>query len=75
MCCLPRVIAPEEWATLSAGVVQRVKALEALLADLYGRGQIREDGILPRRRITPFRLSPSMYSIVKYFCPSASPRS
>ena len=49
---VPRVIAREEWATLSAGVVQRVKALEALLADLYGRGQILDDGVLPRRLVT-----------------------
>jgi uncharacterized circularly permuted ATP-grasp superfamily protein len=49
---VPRVIAREEWAILSAGVVQRVKALEALLADLYGRGQILDDGVLPRRLVT-----------------------
>jgi uncharacterized circularly permuted ATP-grasp superfamily protein len=49
---VPRVIARQEWAALSAGVVQRVRALEALLADLYGRGQILEDGVLPRRLVT-----------------------
>jgi uncharacterized circularly permuted ATP-grasp superfamily protein len=49
---VPRVITSEEWATLSAGVVQRVRALEALLADLYGRGQILADGVLPRRLVT-----------------------
>jgi uncharacterized circularly permuted ATP-grasp superfamily protein len=48
---VPRVIPRQEWATLSAGVVQRVRALEALLADLYGRGQILEDGVLPRRLV------------------------
>jgi uncharacterized circularly permuted ATP-grasp superfamily protein len=29
-----------------------VRALESLLADLYGRGQILEDGVLPRRLVT-----------------------
>ena len=49
---VPRVIGREEWAALAAGVVQRVRALEALLADLHGRGQILADGVLPRRLVT-----------------------
>ncbi|HUJ66892.1 MAG TPA: circularly permuted type 2 ATP-grasp protein [Acidimicrobiales bacterium] len=49
---IPRVIAEEEWVELAAGVVQRVKALEALLADVYGRGQILEDRVLPRSLVT-----------------------
>ena len=49
---VPRVISDDEWTTLSSGVVQRVKALEALLADLYGRSQILKDGVLPPRLVT-----------------------
>lgn len=49
---VPRVIERAEWDTLSAGVVQRVRALEALLADLYGSGQILKDEVLPRRLVT-----------------------
>jgi uncharacterized circularly permuted ATP-grasp superfamily protein len=49
---IPRVIAEEEWAVLESGVKQRVKALEALLKDLYGTGQILDDGVLPRRLVT-----------------------
>jgi uncharacterized circularly permuted ATP-grasp superfamily protein len=49
---IPRVIPEDEWAVLAAGVAQRVQALEALLADLYGRGQILEDGVVPRRLVT-----------------------
>jgi uncharacterized circularly permuted ATP-grasp superfamily protein len=49
---IPRVIAESEWAVLSAGVVQRVRALEALLADLYGAGQILDDGVLPRQLVS-----------------------
>jgi uncharacterized circularly permuted ATP-grasp superfamily protein len=49
---IPRIISEHEWATLAAGVAQRVKALEALLADLYGGGQILEDRVLPRSLVT-----------------------
>jgi uncharacterized circularly permuted ATP-grasp superfamily protein len=49
---IPRVIPDQEWTVLAAGVAQRVQALEALLADLYGRGQILEDRVVPRRLVT-----------------------
>jgi uncharacterized circularly permuted ATP-grasp superfamily protein len=49
---IPRVIAAGEWARLERGIVQRVKALEAFLADLYGDQQIIRDGVLPKRLIT-----------------------
>jgi uncharacterized circularly permuted ATP-grasp superfamily protein len=49
---VPRVIPEDEWTILAAGVVQRVKALEALLADLYGAGHILDDGVLPRSLVT-----------------------
>jgi uncharacterized circularly permuted ATP-grasp superfamily protein len=48
---IPRVIPEAEWSVLAAGVAQRVRALEALLADLYGRGQILDDGVVPRRLV------------------------
>ena len=37
---VPRIIPEKEWSVLSAGVAQRVTALEAFLADVYGAGQI-----------------------------------
>jgi uncharacterized circularly permuted ATP-grasp superfamily protein len=49
---LPRVIPAEEWAVIEAGVIQRVKALEAFLADVYGAGTILDEGIVPRRLVT-----------------------
>src|SRR3989440_5016346 len=49
---LPRVISAEEWAVLEFGVSQRVRALEAFLADVYGPQQILADGIVPRRLVT-----------------------
>ncbi len=49
---VPRIIGASEWPAIEAGVSQRVRALEAFLADVYGPGRILEDGIVPRRLIT-----------------------
>ncbi len=49
---VPRIIPESEWAVLSAGVAQRVRALEAFLADVYGRRQILADRVVPRRLVT-----------------------
>ncbi|WP_027342628.1 circularly permuted type 2 ATP-grasp protein [Hamadaea tsunoensis] len=46
---VPRIISAAQWRTVEAGVVQRVRALEAFLADVYGAGQVLADGIVPRR--------------------------
>jgi uncharacterized circularly permuted ATP-grasp superfamily protein len=48
---IPRVIQWSEWQTIEAGVVQRVKALELFLADLYGQGLCLKDKIVPRRLV------------------------
>ena len=44
---LPLIIAPEEWAKVSAAVAQRATLLNAILADLYGDQQLLADGMLP----------------------------
>ena len=46
---LPRVIEMDTWSTIEAGVQQRVKTLEAFLADVYDAGQVFVDGVIPRR--------------------------
>jgi len=48
---VPRVIGPAEWSRLEAGIVQRVRALEAFLADVYGAGEVLGDEVVPRRLI------------------------
>src|SRR3954454_4735575 len=48
---VPRIITADEWAVLSKGVAQRVRALGAFLADVYASGQIFADGVMPRRLI------------------------
>jgi uncharacterized circularly permuted ATP-grasp superfamily protein len=48
---VPRVIAAHEWTQVETGVAQRVRALEAFLADLYGPGEAIAAGVIPRRVI------------------------
>jgi uncharacterized circularly permuted ATP-grasp superfamily protein len=49
---LPRVIAATEWGALSAGLRQRIRALEAFLDDVHGPGECLNDGIIPRHVVT-----------------------
>jgi uncharacterized circularly permuted ATP-grasp superfamily protein len=49
---VPRLITASEWTRLERGVAQRVRALEAFLADVYGEAQVLRDGIVPRGLIT-----------------------
>src|SRR5713226_8200717 len=44
---IPRVIDADTWATLEAGLIQRVRALNMFVADVYGEGSILADGIVP----------------------------
>ncbi|MDX9666583.1 circularly permuted type 2 ATP-grasp protein [Pseudomonas sp. P5_152] len=44
---LPHVIAAEEWQHLSAGIAQRARLLNAVLADLYGPQRLIAEGLLP----------------------------
>lgn len=43
----PRIIAAEEWAKLEKGVVQRSKALNHFIHDIYHDKNIVKDGIVP----------------------------
>jgi uncharacterized circularly permuted ATP-grasp superfamily protein len=49
---IPRIITALEWDTLSAGIRQRILALEAFLNDVYGPGDCLNDGVVPRALIT-----------------------
>ncbi len=48
---LPRILTVEEWSLLERGIAQRVRALEAFLADVYGEQRCLEDGLIPRRAV------------------------
>ena len=44
---IPRIVTGEDWVTLSAGLEQRVRALEAFLHDVYGERRIVVDDVVP----------------------------
>lgn len=46
---VPRLFESAEWSEVDAGLVQRVRALEAFLADVYTEGRILAEGVVPRR--------------------------
>jgi len=45
---IPRVISAERWQTMEAGLIQRVSALNAFLADIYGDQRILAENIIPK---------------------------
>ncbi|MBB3084136.1 carboxylate--amine ligase/circularly permuted type 2 ATP-grasp protein [Geodermatophilus sabuli] len=45
---VPRVIARHEWQALRAGLIQRARALEHFLGDVYGEQKVLADGVVPR---------------------------
>ncbi|WP_299303979.1 circularly permuted type 2 ATP-grasp protein [uncultured Brachybacterium sp.] len=49
---IPRVVAAEEWTRVSAGVGQRVRALERFLDDLYNDQAAIADGVIPAELVT-----------------------
>src|SRR5215207_9223430 len=48
---VPRVLAADEWARVEAGLAQRVRALNAFVADVYGERRIVAEGVVPARVI------------------------
>jgi len=48
---VPRILEAHEFATLAAGLEQRVRALDAFVADVYGAQRIVEAGVVPARVI------------------------
>ena len=44
---IPRVMTAKEWRKVEAGVVQRVKALNLFLWDIYHKQQVLKDGVVP----------------------------
>ncbi|MDR1767404.1 MAG: circularly permuted type 2 ATP-grasp protein [Propionibacteriaceae bacterium] len=49
---MPRVLQAQEFAEVETGVAQRVKAIEAFLADVYSEGRVFRDRVIPRRVVT-----------------------
>ncbi|MFC5470313.1 circularly permuted type 2 ATP-grasp protein [Cohnella suwonensis] len=52
---IPRIIPGDEWETIEQGTRQRVRALNAFLADIYNEQCILKDGLVPRRMVVANR--------------------
>jgi uncharacterized circularly permuted ATP-grasp superfamily protein len=53
---IPRIIGAGEWAKVSAGCIQRVKALNRFLDDIYGKQEIIKAGVIPAKEVLGNRL-------------------
>ncbi|OYV42972.1 MAG: hypothetical protein B7Z75_10630 [Acidocella sp. 20-57-95] len=49
--CIPRILTFGEWDLLERACKQRVAALNLFLGDIYSKGQIIKDGIIPRELV------------------------
>ncbi len=48
---IPRIVPAHEWATLEAGLTQRMQALNLFLADIYGAQRILREGVIPTEMV------------------------
>src|SRR5690606_1635519 len=48
---VPKVVPNDEWLMIEKGLIQRVKALNMFLDDVYSGQQILNDGVVPRELI------------------------
>jgi carboxylate-amine ligase len=48
---VPRLISPHEWRTLAEGLIQRARAIESFLDDVYGEQRILAEGVLRREHV------------------------
>jgi uncharacterized circularly permuted ATP-grasp superfamily protein len=48
---VPRILTEPEWSELQAGIGQRLLAMEAFVADVYGEGRVFEAGVLAREDV------------------------
>jgi uncharacterized circularly permuted ATP-grasp superfamily protein len=61
---VPRVVEAGEWAHVERGATQRVRALNAFLADVYGEQRIVAAGVVPRRVVdTAVHHEPAMHAV------------
>ncbi len=44
---IPLLIPPAEWMHVAAGLTQRMRLIDAVLADIYGSQQLLRDGLIP----------------------------
>jgi len=68
---VPRIVDARTWASVEAGVAQRVRALERFLDDVYGPGDLFNDGVMPRTVVTS---SPHFHRVVAGLAPPSGVR-
>ena len=44
---VPRIVPADDWRRLGAGLLQRVRALNAFIDDVYGEREVVKDGVVP----------------------------
>ncbi len=70
---VPRVLAAAEWEPLEAGLVQRARALNAFLADVYDEQRIVAAGVVPQRLLeTASGYEPRMRGLLAAGVPAAT---
>ncbi|HEY8119454.1 MAG TPA: circularly permuted type 2 ATP-grasp protein [Methylophilaceae bacterium] len=60
---IPRLLAASEWKRLSAGAIQRVKALNMFLHDIYHNQEIIKAGIVPASVLANSQYRPEMFGV------------
>ena len=60
---IPRILGAAEWQQLSAGAIQRVRALNAFLHDLYHGQEIIRAGLVPASILTNEMYRPEMQGV------------
>jgi len=48
---VPRILTAEEWSEVQVGVAQRIRALDAFVADVYGEQRSLGEGVVPRAAV------------------------
>lgn len=60
---IPRLLGSAEWQMLSSGAIQRVKALNMFLDDIYHKQEIIKAGIVPASILANAQYRPEMYGV------------
>jgi len=60
---LPRILDAKEWDYLSKGAIQRVRALNMFLHDIYHKQEIIQAGIVPSNVLTNSQYRPEMFGV------------
>jgi uncharacterized circularly permuted ATP-grasp superfamily protein len=60
---IPRLLSAHEWAHLSAGAIQRVRALNMFLHDIYHHQEIIRAGIVPATILANTQYRPEMFGV------------